>query len=946
MLIPVSLPLDTPSQPHDLEQLKAQLAAATRRAEEAERRIASQELEAGAELLTLATDELHRSERMLRAIFGGATDAMLLLDDDGAFVDVNPAACALLKLGKPALLRCTVGDFDDDGPEASQKMFARMKEAGQLHVRGHLRRADGERRAVDMAAVANVGVGMHLVVVRDVTEEYAAAESLAWTEEELRRSDTRFRAMVEKSAEAIALLSADGRIEYITRHSHDLFGMTPAQMVGSSAVTWVMAEDRARVSEALSSSVATGTQVEFRIVDHREQTRWFDAVVTNLLSDPAIAAIVLNARDVTARHLEARERERLIDTLTFERRRLGRLLQQAPALIAVLRGLDLVFEVANDAFVDLMGQRRELIGKPLREALPDIAAQGFVEVCLEVMRTGVPWSKKAGAVSIARKGPELEKHYAKAIVEPLVEADGTVSGVFVIGVDVTEEYAAHQRLRDQFNGVPVPIYAWQRVVVDGQVDFVLRDFNNAARARAEGTLDALRGASLRQRFSGDGVFEDLVRCLDRGEIFQRELDRASVPQAAPRRLLVTYSPAPPDVVLAHAEDITDKRKLEAQLRQAHKMEAVGRLAGGVAHDFNNLLSVVLSYTSLALEELPEGEPIREDLEQVKHAGYRAVELTRQLLAFSRQQVLQPRSMSIRDTVLGLEKMLRRLLGEDVDLVFEMKSRGQVEADPGQMEQVIMNLVINARDAMPEGGTITIATTDIARGETLVTEPPSVATAPLVCLCVSDTGSGMDEATRQQIFEPFFTTKGAGKGTGLGLATVFGIVEQTGGTIGVQSLQGADSQTTFRIYLPRSGRADETFSAAPKVGPARGGHETILVVEDEAPLRALTVTVLRRAGYDILEASDGAEALRVVAETARPIHLLLTDVVMPRMNGRSLADRLAADRPTLKILFMSGYTDDAAVLQRVLASRVAFLQKPLTPEVLLHKIREVLDDEPS
>jgi two-component system cell cycle sensor histidine kinase/response regulator CckA len=294
-------------------------------------------------------------------------------------------------------------------------------------------------------------------------------------------------------------------------------------------------------------------------------------------------------------------------------------------------------------------------------------------------------------------------------------------------------------------------------------------------------------------------------------------------------------------------------------------------------------------------------------------------------------------------VLGLEKMLRRLLGEDIELVFDMASRGQVEADPGQMEQVIMNLIINARDAMPEGGQITVSTSDVSAGDALKTEPPSVASGPMVCVCVRDTGSGMDEATRAQVFEPFFTTKGAGKGTGLGLATVFGIVQQSGGTISVQTRQGRDSETTFCIYLPRAARTEVTFSAAPKVGPARGGSETILVVEDEAPLRALTVTVLRRAGYDVLEASDGAEGLEVAAACGRPIQLLLTDVVMPRMNGRSLSDRLTEDRPTLKTLFMSGYTDDAAVLQRVLASRVAFLQKPLTPDVLLRKIREVIEE---
>ena len=944
MLLPVSPAPETSHEPK-LHDLRARLAAAVRRAEEAERQLATEAPHEGADLLALATDELQRSERILRAIFGGATDAMLLLDDEGRFVDVNPAACALLKLGKPALLRCGVGDFTDTSPEGSRTAFAALKKIGHMQQRGHVRRSDGERRAVDMSAVAEIGVGLHLLVLRDITEEYAAAESLAWSEEELRRSDTRFRAMVEKSAEAIALLSAEGRVLYITQHAHELFGVAPAQMTGSSAFAWVAPEDRERVSEAISRTATTGAQIEFRIVDQKGETRWLEAVVTNLLTDPAIAAIVVNVRDVTAGRREARERERLIEQLTFERKRLGLLLQTAPAFMAILRGEDLVFETANDAFFDLVG-RRELLGRPLREAIPELAEQGYVDLLTEVMRTGVPYVNKGAALKVARRGPELETQFTKSIVQPLLEANGTISGVFVHGVNVTEETVAQQRMRDQFNGVPVPLYAWQRVVVDGRVDFYLRDYNNAALARSRGTLAQLAHRSLTEIHPDEPRYRlDMLRCLERGETFQRESERASLGFAEVRRLLLTYAPAPPDVVLVHSDDITDRRKLEEQLRQAQKMEAVGRLAGGVAHDFNNLLSVVLSYTSLALEELPPGEGIREDLEQVKQAGHRAVELTRQLLAFSRQQVLQPRSMSIRDTVRGLEKMLRRLLGEDIELVFELKARGQVEADPGQVEQVIMNLVINARDAMPEGGTITISTTDIADGEELATDPVTVASGPLVCLCVSDTGSGMDEATRSQVFEPFFTTKSSGKGTGLGLATVFGIVQQSGGTISVQSRQGEGSETTFRIYLPRSVRAEAAFSAAPRFGPARGGTETILVVEDEAPLRALTATVLRRAGYDILEASDGADAVRVVAGTTRPIHLLLTDVVMPRMNGRSLADKLSAEHPTMRILFMSGYTDDAAIHQRVRTSRVAFLQKPLTPEVLLHKIREVLD-EPS
>ena len=929
--------------PNVLAELQEQLAAATARADGAEQRLSLQKLRAGADLLDLASDELQRSERMLQAIFGRASDGMLLLHDDGRFVDANAAACALLELTKDEILRREVGSFPEAPREISLATFAELKAVGHFQAQGTLHRPDGERRHVTIAAVASIGTGLHLLVLKDVTDEHEAAASLASSELALRRTDARYRAMVEKSAEAIALLSPTGEIQYVSRQAQEIFGASPAQMLGTSAASWVWPEDRKWVRAAVARAARTGAQIQFRVPDARGEARWLEVVVTNLLADPAIGAIVINARDSTARRRQESEREKLLASLTFERGRLGTLLAEVPAFMAVLRGDGHVFELANGAYYDLVGQR-ELLGKPFREALPEMVAPGYVGLLDAVLRTGEPLTRKAQEVSIAGKGQTLETRYVNFILQPLFEASGAVSGVFIHGVDVTEETIAQRRLRDQFNGVPVPLYAWRRAVVDGQPDFLFIDCNQAARVRSKGQLEKGLGGSLRQLYPEEHqVFADMTRCLDNRETFQREADLVSMGFDTPRRLLVTYSPAPPDVVLLHSEDVTDQRKLEHQLRQAQKMEAVGRLAGGVAHDFNNLLSVVLSYTSLAIEELPPEEPIRDDLEQVKHAGHRAVELTRQLLAFSRQQVLQPRSISLRDTILGLEKMLRRLVGEGIELHFDLRSRGPVDADPGQMEQVIMNLVINARDAMPAGGKITVVVHDVQRGEVLQIEPATTADGPLVCLCVNDTGSGMDESTRAQIFEPFFTTKGAGKGTGLGLATVFGIVQQSGGTIGVQSRQGEGSETTFRIYLPRAARAEQTFSAAPKVGPARGGTETLLVVEDEAPLRALTVTVLRRAGYDVLEARDGADALAVAAECARPIHLLVTDVVMPRMNGRALADRLGAERPGLKILFMSGYTDDAAVLQRVLASSVAFLQKPLTPSALLHKIREVLDE---
>ena len=391
-------------------------------------------------------------------------------------------------------------------------------------------------------------------------------------------------------------------------------------------------------------------------------------------------------------------------------------------------------------------------------------------------------------------------------------------------------------------------------------------------------------------------------------------------------------------------DITNQRQLEAQLAQSQKMEAIGRLAGGVAHDFNNLLTVILSYSELLLEDVPpDSVGIRDDLTQIRKAAQGAGELTRQLLAFSRQQVLQPRVVDLNAAVSGIERLLARVLREDIQLRCTLGADvGTIRVDPGQLEQVIMNLAVNARDAMPNGGMVTIETANVELDDAyLEAHPiakPGLGVSHYVMLAVTDTGIGMDAATQARIFEPFFTTKDIGKGTGLGLATVQGIVQQSGGFIWVYSEPGHG--TAFKIYLPR---VDEPASRADDV-PAQDarGTETVLVAEDVAAVRAVTREMLRRYGYTVLEAADGAAALRLAAEHPAPIHLLLTDVVMPDVNGRDLADQLARARPNVKVLFMSGYTDDAVVRHGVLRQGIAYLQKPFTPRSLAGKVRAVLD----
>ncbi|HYT32590.1 MAG TPA: response regulator [Thermoanaerobaculia bacterium] len=387
-------------------------------------------------------------------------------------------------------------------------------------------------------------------------------------------------------------------------------------------------------------------------------------------------------------------------------------------------------------------------------------------------------------------------------------------------------------------------------------------------------------------------------------------------------------------------DITERIQLEAQLHQSQKMEAIGQLAGGVAHDFNNLLTVILGYCDLLATEVGERSPLLESVSEIRKAGERAASLTRQLLAFSRRQVLEPKVIEINALVSNVEKMLERLIGEDMNLVTVLDPAvGRVRADAWQIEQVILNLAVNARDAMPRGGKLAIETSNVDLDEAYAREHVTVRPGRYIMLAVSDTGAGMSAETKSHMFEPFFTTKGQGKGTGLGLATVYGIVKQSGGYIWVYSEVGRG--TTFKVYLPRvDAEADE--KVVPAVEPSTRGTETILLVEDDQAVRALTHTLLESKGYKVLEASGAQEAIAIVRGAVHPIDLLLTDVVMPEMGGSDLSSRLAVLRPGIKVLYMSGYTDDAVVRHGLVAEGTRFLQKPFTPDVLARKLREVLD----
>jgi two-component system, cell cycle sensor histidine kinase and response regulator CckA len=388
---------------------------------------------------------------------------------------------------------------------------------------------------------------------------------------------------------------------------------------------------------------------------------------------------------------------------------------------------------------------------------------------------------------------------------------------------------------------------------------------------------------------------------------------------------------------------TTREELEQQLRQSQKMEAIGRLAGGVAHDFNNLLTAINGYSSLALQRTNPDDRLRGYLEEIKKAGERAATLTRQLLAFGRKQMLKPVVLNLNDVVSDMNKMLRRLIGEDIRFMAKFDPELKpIKADPGQIEQVLVNLVVNSRDAMPQGGSLTIETANFEIDAEFAGKHLGLAPGHYVMLAVSDSGCGMDDKTQARIFEPFFTTKEKGRGTGLGLSTVYGIVKQSGGSVWVYS--EPDKGTVFKVYFPQL-QEDEGFPKPVSVEtPVPRGSETILLVEDEDVVRGLARKILEQAGYYVLDTRGAEEAIRLCHELPGPIHLLLTDVVMPERSGKEIAECLAKLRPSTRVLYMSGYTDDAIVHHGVLDSDVEFIQKPFTPIALARKVREVLDSK--
>jgi PAS domain S-box-containing protein len=527
---------------------------------------------------------------------------------------------------------------------------------------------------------------------------------------------------------------------------------------------------------------------------------------------------------------------------------------------------------------------------------------------------------------------------------PLIRPNGTYAGLHSLGEDVTGQRLAEETLRmreraleSASQGIVITdpgqpdnpiIYAnsgFERLTGYSRAEVVGR---NSRFLQGEGTDPAAAAEIRRAVQEGRTCSVELLNYRKGGTPFWNALSVSPVRDA--------------DGKLTHfvgvQTDVTERRKLEEQYRQSQKMEVVGRLAGGIAHDFNNLLTVINGYGEMVLSTLPSGHPARDSIGEMVKAGERAAGLTRQLLSFSRQQILAPRVVNLNSVIAETEKMLSRVIGEDIELATHLQSSlGPVRADPGQLEQMLLNLAVNARDAMPQGGKLTLQTRNVDRPSGDATEE----SGRYAVLTVSDTGCGMTPEVKARVFEPFFTTKGSGKGTGLGLATVHGIVAQSGGLIEVDSEPGHG--TTFNVYLPRVGSPVHVVQPSTAgTNHIPRGRETVLLVEDEESVRALSRYVLRDCGYAVLNATDGEDAIRLCEHEHGPIHLLVSDVVMPGLGGRQLAERLRLLRPEMRVLYLSGYSDDAVIRHGVLEAEVNFLQKPFSVGALARKVREVLD----
>ena len=885
--------------------------------------------------------ELYESEQRQRegqeasrAILNSIGDAVITTELGGRVRGMNPAAARLTGWteaeGRGQPLEA-VFHIVDEATHATLKspVDAVLRDSGTTRSTTDallITREGIERRIIESAAPIRDGRGAVsgvVLVFSDQTVQHAARQAL-------RESEDRYRDLVENSQALICTHDLEGTLLSANEAASRITGYSLEALLRMNMSELLVPHARPLFSAYLTEIQATGhAQGVLRIQTASGEVRLWDYQTTLRTEGVPVPVVRGMAHDIT-------EQRRAEESSRVQAHMLDNVGQ---AVIATdTRG---IITYANRFAEQLYGwPPAEMLGRNILDVTVPQMGREQADQIMARLRQGENWS---GEFLVRRRDGVVFP--AMVNNSPLLDKNGKLVGIIGISSDITERkrVQAEQRVQSAaLNAAVFPVVITDR---DGTIEWVNPAFTTLTLYSAEEAIGQNPRALLKSGLHDRAFYEDLWKTILAGNVWRGEITnrRKDGTRYDEDMAITPVKDAGGEIThfIAIKRDLTRDKELQAQFLQAQKMEVVGRLAGGIAHDFNNLLTVINGTADLAAENLVAGDPLLADLQEIHRAGDRAAALTQQLLAFSRKQIMKPDVVNLGELAANLRNMLQRLIGEHIDLVVApAKDVGNVLVDPGQMEQVIMNLVVNARDAMPTGGTLTVETRDVELDAAFAAAHPSVQPGPHVMVAVSDTGTGMDEATRLRIFEPFFTTKEPGKGTGLGLATVYGIVKQSSGSIWVSSAVGEG--TTLTIYLPRVDAAVAHAGQPARTLATLSGTETILLVEDETVVRHLVTRILQAAGYTVLTASNGVEALELLERHDGPVHLLLTDVVLPGMSGRDLATRIAEVSLETKVLYTSGYTDDAILRHGVLESATHFVGKPYTRTELTGKVREVLD----
>ncbi len=890
-----------------------------------------------------AEEALRESEKKYRAVVEISPDGIAIASK-GVHVFVNQSLARIFGLSNPSdMLGKPVLDYiHSDYQEIVRKRIETVIKGGALSPLSEEKmiRPDGRiiQTEVAVAPLEYQGEPATLAIIRDITERKQA-------EEKLRESEERFRLAFENANTGMCLVDLDGNLTRVNNRMCEIFGYTKQELERMTVNDIAHPEDidksPAFIHKTLRGEVERST-FEKRYF-HKQGHVVTCQVSSSLVRDAAGTPLyfISHLHDIT-------DRKQAEEALRESEERYRTILED------IEEGY---FEVdlagrstfINDSLCKIYGYpREEFLGTDNRRFTDKENAKRVYEAFNQVYRTGEPG--RIFDYEIIRK--DGTKRQVEVFPSLRRDSSGKPIGFRGITRDVTERKQAEEALQKE-REISLSIlenapYGVALIDKGGQYIYTNPEFTNITGYMLQDvptgkdwfqkafpdSNDRRKMLKLwkEDRSKGDMINREFNICCKDGKICQVDFRSTFLKDG---RAVIVF------------RDITERKRaeeemksLQEQLRQSQKMEAIGRLAGGIAHDFNNLLTVIKGYSQLSLVELKENTPLRGNIEHIHTATDRAADLVRQLLAFSRRQILEMKVWDLNTILTNLKNMLRRLIGEDIELTTILaEDLGRVKTDLGWIEQAIMNLVVNARDAMPSGGKLTIETGNVILDEAHVSHRVGVKPGHFVMLSVSDTGVGMTPEVRERLFEPFFSTKEKDKGTGLGLSTVYGIVKQSDGDIWVYSEPGKGS--TFKIYLPRVDGPPEPLREKVPGDELLRGTETILLVEDEEEVRKLTVRVLERQGYKVLAAREGDEAFLICKQHQDPIHLMLTDVVMPGMNGQELAERLKPFYPGMKVLYMSGYTDNAIVLHGVLMEGVHYIQKPFTVQALARKVREVL-----